>query len=165
MNTLSLITGNTYPHRQALRAMGGRWNAVAQGWEVPAEIADRARALQPTGVLSGQQTNQLLTAELTAKARLESAKATLAVQQLRLKHTQVLAPDNGIISARNATVGAVVGAGTEPFRLIRQGRLEWRAEVGSAELATGAVTPGKIDASAISGRSAVTKVKDRKSVV
>jgi hypothetical protein len=25
--------------------MGGRWNAVAQGWEVPAEIADRARAL------------------------------------------------------------------------------------------------------------------------
>jgi hypothetical protein len=45
MNTLSLITGNTYPHRQALRALGGRWNPIAQGWEVPAELADRCRAL------------------------------------------------------------------------------------------------------------------------
>jgi RND family efflux transporter MFP subunit len=31
-------------------------------------------------------------------------------------------------------VGAVAGVGTELFRLIRQGRLEWRAEVTSAEL-------------------------------
>jgi HlyD family secretion protein len=37
-------------------------------------------------------------------------------------------------------VGAVVGAGTELFRLIRKGRLEWRAEVTSAEL--GRITPG-----------------------
>ena len=48
MTTLSLITGNTYPHRQALRALGGRWNPIAQGWEVPAEIADRARARLPS---------------------------------------------------------------------------------------------------------------------
>ena len=45
VSTLSLITGNTYPHRQALRAMGGRWNSFAQGWEVPAEVAKQARAL------------------------------------------------------------------------------------------------------------------------
>jgi RND family efflux transporter MFP subunit len=54
----------------------------------------------------------------------------------------VLAPDDGIISARNATVGAVVGNGTELFRLIRQGRLEWRAEVTSAEL--GRIGPGTL---------------------
>ena len=30
------------------------------------------------------------------------------VQQLRLAQTRVLAPDNGIISARSATVGAVL---------------------------------------------------------
>ena len=84
--------------------------------------------------MSAQQVNQLLTAELTAKARLESARATLAVQNLRLQHTQVLAPDSGVISARSATVGAVVGSGTELFRLIRQGRLEWRAEVTAAEM-------------------------------
>jgi HlyD family secretion protein len=45
-----------------------------------------------------------------------------------------------VISARTATVGAVVGAGTELFRLIRKGRLEWRAEVTSAEL--GRITAG-----------------------
>jgi RND family efflux transporter MFP subunit len=46
-----------------------------------------------------------------------------------------------VISARNATVGAVVPAGQELFRLIRQGRLEWRAEVPAADLA--ALKPGQ----------------------
>ncbi|OGT20184.1 MAG: hypothetical protein A2V90_09405 [Gammaproteobacteria bacterium RBG_16_57_12] len=70
------------------------------------------------------------------------AQAAVAVQQLRLKQTQVLAPDSGVISARLATVGAVVGSGTELFRMIRQGRLEWRAEVISTELAR--IRPGTL---------------------
>jgi RND family efflux transporter MFP subunit len=97
--------------------------------------ADRVRTLISTGVFSGQQINQYLTAEQTAKARVDSVKAGLAAQLLRLQNAEVRAPDGGVISARLATVGAVVGAGAELFRLIRQGRLEWRAEVGSAELA------------------------------
>jgi RND family efflux transporter MFP subunit len=97
--------------------------------------AQRARDLQPQGVLSVQQTNQILTAERTAQARVEAARASLQVLQLRLKQAQVLAPDDGVISARSATVGAVVGSGQELFRLIRQGRLEWRAEVAATELA------------------------------
>ena len=104
--------------------------------------AERARTLQTTGALSAQQINQYLTSELTAKARVESAKAMLTVQQQRLKHTQVLAPDSGIISARAATLGAVPGNGMELFRLIRQGRLEWRAEVTSTEL--GRITTGTV---------------------
>ncbi|MBK9441711.1 MAG: efflux RND transporter periplasmic adaptor subunit [Comamonadaceae bacterium] len=102
--------------------------------------ADRARAVQGSGALSAQQVSLYLTQELTAKARVESARAQLDAQLLRLKHTQVLAPDAGIISSRTATVGAVVGAGTEMFRLIRQSRLEWRAELTSSEL--GRVTAG-----------------------
>jgi RND family efflux transporter MFP subunit len=52
-----------------------------------------------------------------------------------LRHTRVLAPDNGIISSRTASIGAVGGgASGELFRLIRKGRLEWRAEVTAAEL-------------------------------
>lgn len=98
--------------------------------------AGRARSLQSSGALSAQQINQYLTGEQTAKARVESAKANFAAQQLRLKHTELRAPDNGVISARTATVGAVVSAGTELFRMIRQGRLEWRAEVTSTELAS-----------------------------
>ncbi|HNV60185.1 MAG TPA: efflux RND transporter periplasmic adaptor subunit [Rhodoferax sp.] len=102
--------------------------------------ADRARAVQGSGAISAQQVNQYLTQEQTARARVESAKAQLDAQLLRLKNTQLLAPDNGTISARMATVGAVVGAGTEMFKLIRQGRLEWRGEVTAAEI--GRVTPG-----------------------
>lgn len=96
--------------------------------------ADRARAIQGTGALSAQQITQYLTQEQTAQARVASAKAQLDSQLLRLKQTQLLAPDSGIISSRSASVGAVVSAGTEMFRLIRQSRLEWRGEVTSAEL-------------------------------
>jgi HlyD family secretion protein len=101
---------------------------------------DRARRLQPTGAMSAQQINQYLTAERAAKARVEAARATLNAQQLRMKFTRVTAPDSGVISARMATVGAVVGAGAELFHMIRQGRLEWRAEVMSEEL--GRLPPG-----------------------
>lgn len=113
--------------------------AQANALEATANV-DRARAVAGSGALSAQQVSQYLTQELTAKARVESAKAQLDSQLLRLRHTQVLAPDAGMVSMRTATVGAVVGAGTEMFRLIRQGRLEWRAEVTSHEL--GRVTPG-----------------------
>ncbi|WP_312519145.1 efflux RND transporter periplasmic adaptor subunit [Massilia sp.] len=96
--------------------------------------ADRARKLESSGALSAQQVTQYFTAERTANARVLSAKATLTQQQLRLKYTQVLAPDSGVISARSATVGAVVGVGAEMFRMIRQGRLEWRAEITAPDL-------------------------------
>ncbi len=97
--------------------------------------AQRARELQASGALSAQQINQFFTAERTAQARLQAVRAVAQVQQLRLAQTQVLAPDHGVISARSATVGAVVPAGMELFRLIRKGRLEWRAEVVAGELA------------------------------
>jgi HlyD family secretion protein len=117
--------------------------AVAEAQAIAAEAAanaDRARAVQGSGAISAQQVNQYLTQEQTAKARVASAQAQLDSQLLRLKNTQLLAPDTGVISARTATVGSVVGAGTEMFKLIRQGRLEWRGEVTSAEL--GRITTG-----------------------
>ena len=115
------------------QARAGVQEAQANAFEAAANAA-RARSLQTTGALSAQQISQYLTAEQTANARIASAKAALATQQLRLRYTQVVAPDSGVISARAATVGSVVGAGTELFRMIRQGRLEWRAEVTASEL-------------------------------
>ena len=102
--------------------------------------AERARTLQTSGALSAQQINQYLTLEKTARAKVEAAQAVLGAQQLKGRQTRVLAPDSGVISARNATVGAVVGSGTELFRMIRKGRLEWRAEVTSTEVAR--IKPG-----------------------
>jgi hypothetical protein len=44
-----LITGNTYPVKEQIKALGGRWNKTAQGWDVPTEQADAARALVSGG--------------------------------------------------------------------------------------------------------------------
>ena len=103
--------------------------------------AERARAVQASGALSQQQINQYSTAEKTARARVEAAKAVVASQNLRVRNTQVLAPDAGVISARAATVGQVVAPGTELFRMVRQGRLEWRGEVMAEDLP--AIHPGQ----------------------
>ncbi len=120
--------------------------------------ADKARTLQASGALSEQQINQYTTADKTAKARLEAAKAMLAVQQVRLRQTRVLAPDSGVISSRSATVGAVTGSGTELFKMIRGGRLEWRAEVTSSEMA--GIKPGTAaSVTAASGAVVLGKVR------
>ena len=115
--------------------------AQANATEARANAA-RARTLESTGALSAQQINQYFTAGQTAQAKVAASRAMLAAQKLRLRHTRLLAPDSGIISARTATVGAVVAGGTELFRMIRQGRLEWRAEVTATEL--GRVRPGTV---------------------
>lgn len=115
--------------------------------------AQRARELQATGALSAQQINQYFTAERTAQARLDALRAAAKVQQIRLSQARVLAPDNGVVSARSATVGAVVGAGQELFRMIRGGRLEWRAEVATTDL--GAIKTGQVVRVTTAGGSAV----------
>ena len=96
--------------------------------------ADRARTLDATGAMSAQQINQYTTAAKTAEARLNAARAMAKVNQMRLAQTEVRAPDDGTVSARLATVGAVVQSGQELFRMVRKNRLEWRAEVTSSEL-------------------------------
>jgi RND family efflux transporter MFP subunit len=96
--------------------------------------ADRAREIQQSGALSAQKINEYLIAEQTAEANLSLSLAELDNQQIRLRQTKVLAADNGIISSRTATLGNVVSAGAELFRFIRQGRIEWRAELNSTLL-------------------------------
>ncbi len=111
--------------------------ALAEAQALAAEAranADRTRSLQGSGALSPQDAQRSLTAEATALARVSSAQAQVATQALRLRQTQVLAPDDGVVSTRTATVGAVGQAGQELFRLVRQGRLQWRAEVPASDL-------------------------------
>ncbi|MCC4117023.1 efflux RND transporter periplasmic adaptor subunit [Aromatoleum toluclasticum] len=101
---------------------------------------DRARRFQPTGMMSEQQVTQYLTAEQTAGSRIDLAAARVQLAELRVRQTRVLAPDDALISGRAATVGTVPQAGQELYRLILQGRLEWRAEVAAADI--GQIRPG-----------------------
>lgn len=95
---------------------------------------ERARLLRDKGFYSAQQLTQAQAGAETASARVEAARARQNTAGLRKSKADILAPDAGIISARSATVGATVQPGQELFRLIRGGRLEWRAEVGAADL-------------------------------
>lgn len=115
------------------QAEGTLAEAAASAQEAKAQ-AERARNLQQQGFFSNAQLSQALAAEASAVARVQSARALVQLQNVRLSQTQVRAPDAGVISARQATVGSVVGAGVELFRLIRQGRIEWRAEVTASEI-------------------------------
>ena len=111
--------------------------ALAEAMAIAQEAksqSDRARSLQQQSFFSNAQLSQTLAADASAQARVQSARALVQLQTVRLSQTQVRAPDAGVISARQATVGSVVGAGAELFRLIRQGRIEWRAEVTAAEI-------------------------------
>jgi RND family efflux transporter MFP subunit len=98
---------------------------------------DRALAIESSGALSKQQVLQSVTQAETAIARQGVAEASLAAARLKLENTRVIAPDDGLISARNATLGQVADAASsgDLFRLIRQGRLEWRAELTPAQVA------------------------------
>ena len=123
----------------AAQARAGLAEAQAMLAEARAN-AERARQVQASGALSAQQISQYLTAEQTAQARVTAAQASVQAAELRLAQTRVLAPDDGVISARSAAVGSLAQPGQEMFRLIRGNRLEWRAEVTATELAR--IRPG-----------------------
>lgn len=118
--------------------------------------AQRAAEVRDSGALSAQKIDQYLSARKTAQAKLQAQRAALKIQELRLDKTQVRAPDAGVISSRSATLGAVLPNGQELFRLLRQNRLEWRAEVPASELVKirlgGVVKIGLQDGSVLQGK-------------
>lgn len=97
--------------------------------------ATRADELREKGFYSAQLHTQYQTTAHTAAARLAAGRARLQAAELKMGKTGVLAPDDGVISARTAVVGSLTQTGQELFRLIRGGRVEWRAEVPAADLA------------------------------
>jgi RND family efflux transporter MFP subunit len=126
--------------------------AQAQLTEAQAN-AERATKLDVSGAMSAQQINGYVVAARTAQARLDAAKAVTQRNRLRLAQTRVLAPSDGIITSRTATVGAVMPGGQELFRLIKDGRLEWRATVAMSELRQ--LVPGQIAEIRVHGQSPV----------
>jgi len=121
LDTATVETDLDAANAQLMEAEGTLAQAVA--------TLDRANRLAPSGGLSRQELTLYETQKNTAEARVNAARAQVKRQQLRLKFATIVAPDDGVISASSASEGAIVQAGSELFRLIRQGRLEWRAEV------------------------------------
>ena len=66
--TTVLITGNTYPVRDSIKALGGRWDAANKGWRVPLDKAEQANALVRGAAVSPRATTYT-TYTTPAKAR------------------------------------------------------------------------------------------------
>ena len=92
-------------------------------------------------VLSQADLDRLKSEALAKRAGVESARADLEASSVRLKFTNVTAPDDGVITARMVTVGQIAQAGGEMLRLLRNNRIEWRGEVPESRL--GDLAPGQ----------------------
>jgi RND family efflux transporter MFP subunit len=95
---------------------------------------ERAQAVAERNLLSDADLDRLNSETLTAAAAVEAAKADAEAARQRLQFATVRAPDAGVITARNVTVGQLAQAGAEMLRLMRQNRVEWRGEVPEASL-------------------------------
>jgi RND family efflux transporter MFP subunit len=100
----------------------------------------RGELLVKDKYISATQLDELRAGRTQGDARVGTARAMRDTAALRRSFADLRAPDDGIISKRLVQPGQVVSAGSELLRLIRQGRLEWRAELAEAELAR--VKPG-----------------------
>lgn len=96
---------------------------------------ERAERIKDSGVYSAEAVHTRRTTAQANRAKLELALAQRRELEVKIAQTRVVAPAGGIVARRTATVGAVVQPGAEMFRLIRDGQLEWLAELPGHSLA------------------------------
>jgi HlyD family secretion protein len=113
------------------------------------EALDRAEALQKKGVATDAQRDNAVNALDSARAKLDSAEKALKASEaqlgvveaqrqnvvVQLAKTELRAPADGLILARNATLGGVVMAQTAPlFRIAIDSEFELAATVAETAL-------------------------------
>ena len=94
----------------------------------------RAESLGDSGAVSASERERLRSEDLAARARVEAAASDLTASELKLRYTHVVAPDDGVVTSRMVVVGQIAQAGGEMLRILRQGRVEWRAEIPEARM-------------------------------
>ena len=121
-------------------------NAALREAEAGAALAranlSRGENLAREQYISAMQLDELRAARTQGEARLGTARAARDTAALRRGFADLRAPADGIISLRLVQPGQVVAAGTPLLHLIRDGRLEWRADLPASQLAL--VKPGDI---------------------
>lgn len=119
------------------------------GSDEAARVADRAERLSTNRTVSTAEVERLRALAAAARARARSAEQAVGIAaadvalaraqiddvELRLARTTVKAPTGGVISVRNARIGAIASGGGQPlFTIIRDGIIEMKAEVAEADL-------------------------------
>lgn len=121
-----------------LEAQLAQTNAqIAAAQATTAEAAanlERAAELGRRGFASKQLIDQRKAAALSQRAQVAIHSAQRDELEARLAQTVITAPTDGVIASRNVAQGQVVGNGMELFRIIRDGKLEWKAELPDHQL-------------------------------
>jgi|GEM_PF-419336 len=105
--------------------------ANAQNAATNLKRVDQLRLKQ---ALSEQEYDLIATQAATAAATREQAAAALTLAEIKLADATVTAPDAGKILERRLELGQVSQAGEPLFRLLRQHKLEWVAQIDAADL-------------------------------
>jgi HlyD family secretion protein len=108
-------------------------SARASAVEAEANLR-RAVELGTKGFVSKQSIDQRRSAATSARAMVSVYEAQRDELSARLAQTVITAPADGVIASRGVSQGQVVGNGTELFRIIRDGKLEWKAELPDHQL-------------------------------
>jgi len=102
--------------------------------QLAASQAKRGESLLAQSLISTSNFDELQANRARAEAQVLVAEAARDEAVLRLGFATLRAPDAGVIAVRRVQPGQVVTAGNELLRLIRRGRLEWRAEISEGDL-------------------------------
>lgn len=125
-------------NRSILDAQLAQMNAQIVGAQASAEetAANQRRAVElgERGFISKQSIDQRRSAAINARAQVATLSAQRDELLARLAQTVITAPVDGIIASRGVSQGQVVTNGTELFRIIRDGKLEWKAELPDYQL-------------------------------
>lgn len=146
-----------------LRAQLRQQQAAVQTAEANAARDDaalaRAQELRDRGFLSQAGLDTALANQRASQANLAAAEAALSEIRTRLAQATVRAPVSGLVTRRNVTRGQIITAGTELFRIVRDGRLELDAQVPESELAlVRAGQPARIEADGDGAGTGVVRI-------
>lgn len=122
-----------------LRQANAAHDEAAAGVQLAQVNLKRGQSLASSQLISASALDELRAALVQAQAREATTRAQRDGVALRRSFADLRAPDAGIISKRLVQPGQVVAAGSQLLGLIRNGRLEWRADLPEADLARVAV--------------------------
>lgn len=123
-------------------------DAQASAAEAERQLA-RGQSLVSGGTISTAQVQQYETSAINARNKVDSARQSIAIAEaelkvvisqvadlnLKLARTDIKAPFGGLITARNARIGAIAaGSGQPLFTIIRDSKIELVAEVSESDM-------------------------------
>lgn len=147
---------------------------ASANYQLAASNLKRAEQLKQKHALSEQEFEQVANQTAAAGATRDQVAAAVTLAEIKLADATLTAPDNGKVLERNIDLGQVPAVGEPLFRILRQNKLEWIAEIDASDLqrvkqdlaaeihlANGKILKGKIRSASpqLSSSSRLAKVR------